>query len=275
MTALKRIGLIGGGNMGSCLVGGLIRHGHPSQQILVVDHNEKHRAQLEEKWQIFTTSNPKEILSQIHILVLAVKPQSMRAVVEEIAPLIDPQQTLIVSIAAVITTTQIQRWLSRSEFPVVRAMPNTPALLGVGITGVYASPQVNSAWQQQATILLQALGEVVWVKEEGLMDIVTALSGSGPAYFFYFMESLINSATALGLPEEIASKLTFNTALGSATMALHCNEDIMTLREKVTSKGGTTEQGINVLKDGKLQDLLAKTLTAATSRGKTLSEQYD
>lgn len=273
--ALKKIGLIGGGNMGSCLVGGLIRHGHPSQQILVVDHNEQHRAQLEQKWEVFTTATPKDIISQVQILVLAVKPQSMREVIEEIAPIIDPQQTLLVSIAAGITTKQIQRWLLHPEFPIVRAMPNTPALLGVGITGLYATPQVNSTRLRQAETLLKALGEVVWIKDEALMDVVTALSGSGPAYFFYMMEGLIKSAITLGLPPEIASKLTLNTALGSATMALHSNEDITTLREKVTSKGGTTEQGINVLKDGKLQDLLVKTLTAATSRGKTLSEQYD
>lgn len=274
---LGNIGFIGGGNMGSSMIGGLIQKGCSPHAIWVADQNTQTCLQLKNKWDVTSTTKSEEILSHIDILVLAVKPQHMRLVVEEIAPLYHSQQTLLISIAAGITTPQIQRWLGNPLCPIVRAMPNTPALLGVGISGLYATSQVKETQRKQAQTLMNALGESVWIDDETLMDVVTALSGSGPAYFFYIMEGLIKAATALGLPHDIASKLTLHTALGSAIMAQHESEkaDIAQLRERVTSPNGTTEQGIKALKDGKLEDLLAKTLIAATTRGKTLSEQYD
>ena len=154
-------------------------------------------------------------------------------------------------------------------------MPNTPAQLGYGITGLFATANVFEPERILAENVLQAVGETVWIPEEWQMDIVTALSGSGPAYCFYIMEALINSAEKLGLPHDIASKLTLNTLLGSSFMALHSDDDLKSLQKKVTSPGGTTEEGINVLKHGKLEDLLYKTLQAAFERGKTLSKQFD
>ncbi len=277
MTTFGKIVFIGGGNMGSCLVGGLIQQGIPNASIWVVDQNPKTCQQLKETWGISTTDQLQDIVGLADILVLAVKPQHMRQVVEDIAKYMDLTKTLLISIAAGITTTQIQRWLNATDCSIVRAMPNTPAILGAGITGLYATTQVSHSKLNQADALLKSVGETVWVKDESLMDVVTALSGSGPAYFFYLMEAMIKGATALGLSSEIASKLTLQTALGSAKMALNTseNETVSQLREKVTSPGGTTEQGIKVLKDGKLEDLLAKTLKMATARGKTLSEQYD
>lgn len=274
---LGNIGFIGGGNMGSSMVGGLIQKGIPSNTIRVVDYNEQTCLKIKEKWGIFTTTRMADILSDLSILVLAVKPQDMQTVTRQIAPLFQAQQTLTISIAAGITTTQIQRWLGKPECPVVRAMPNTPALLGVGISGLFATAKVTETQRQQVQTLMNALGETAWIADENLMDVVTALSGSGPAYFFYVMEGLIKGAMALGLPKDIASKLTLNTAMGSAVMALHeqADVDVTQLRARVTSPNGTTEQGIKVLKDGKLEDLLEKTLIAATTRGKTLSEQYD
>lgn len=274
---LGNIGFIGGGNMGSSMVGGLIQKGIPSNTICVVDHSEQACLKIKEKWGVLTSTKVSDIPADLSTLVLAVKPQDMQAVIQQIAPLFQSQQILIISIAAGITTSQIQRWLGKLECPVVRAMPNTPALLGVGISGLFATSSVTETQRQHVQTLMNALGETVWVADENLMDVVTALSGSGPAYFFYVMEGLIKGAMALGLSKEIASKLTLNTALGSAKMALHeqTDVDIIQLRERVTSPNGTTEQGIKVLKDGKLEDLLAKTLIAATTRGKTLSEQYD
>lgn len=270
-----KIGIIGGGNMGSCLVGGMILQHHAPENILVAEKHREKRTLLENKWSISTTDNNQEVARIADILLLAVKPQSMRTLVEEIAPVINPIKTLVISISAGITTAQIQHWANPASFNIVRAMPNTPALFGCGITGLFAAENISTTLMQQAENLLQTVGETVWIKEESLMDVVTALSGSGPAYFFYFMESLINSAVSLGLPAEVASKLTLNTALGSAVMALNSPDNIEKLREKVTSKGGTTEQGIKVLNDGKIQDLLLKTVTAAALRGKTLSEQFD
>lgn len=270
----KRIGFIGGGNMGNALVGGLLHHGHNKENIWVTDPNAQTCQQLKEKWGIHITSNNQDIASLVDILVLAVKPQNMKEVVTQIASHVDSQKVLLVSIAAGITTQQILRWLQQNA-ALVRVMPNTPALLGKGMAGMYATQAVSALQKKQTETLLQSVGDAVWIENEALMDVVTALSGSGPAYFFYMMECLISGATQLGLPHDIASKLTLNTALGSAFMALEQSDDVAKLREKVTSKGGTTEQGIKVLKDAKLEQILLNVLEAATEQGKRLSEQYD
>lgn len=275
MKVFGKIGIIGGGNMGSALVGGLRQQQVSAADILVADTNPQTCKLLSEKWGISTSLHPADIIEKVELLVLAVKPQHMKVLLNEIASQFQPNKTLLISIAAGITTTQIKKWLGQSFCDVVRAMPNTPALLNAGVTGLYATKDVSPAKKQQAQNLLNAVGETIWIEEESLMDVVTALSGSGPAYFFYLMEMLVNSATTLGLTHEIASFLTLQTAMGSAKMALLSQEDIATLRLNVTSKGGTTEAGINVLKDGKLQDLITKTLKAAAQRGKDLSQQFD
>ncbi len=277
MTTFGKVGFIGGGNMGSSLIGGLRQQRINASDIMVADNNPQTCHALAEKWGVVCTTDATQVAANVDILVLAVKPQHMKSLLQEIADHFQPSKTMLISIAAGITCTQIKHWIAQNDCQLVRAMPNTPALLGVGITGLYATDQVSTPRQQQAEQLLHTVGECVWLKEESLMDIVTALSGSGPAYFFYLMEALIKGATSLGLPEEIASKLTLQTALGSAKMALHAhpNEDVAQLRAKVTSKGGTTEEGIKVLKDGKLEDLITKTLSKAAQRGKTLSQQYD
>jgi pyrroline-5-carboxylate reductase len=277
MQSLGNIGIIGGGNMGSCLIGGLIKKGYPKENLFVADHGLEKCQALTEKWGIESTTNNLNLISKIDMLVLAVKPQSLKKVLEDLGADFDANK-LIVSVAAGITTLQIQRWLGLPRANVIRAMPNTPALLGYGISGLFAPPTLSALYREQAQALLSSVGETLWVEDETLLDVVTALSGSGPAYFFYFMESLIQGANQLGLTEDAARKLTFHTALGSAQMALNTlntKEDISLLRQQVTSKGGTTEKGINVLKDGKLPTLIAEALKAATARGKSLSQQYD
>lgn len=277
MTTLGKIGFIGGGNMGSALVGGLLSQKITTNNIIVADTDPQICSSLQDKWGISTTNKVLDVATRVDILVLAIKPQQMKTVLMEIASVFNAKQTLLISIAAGITTTQIIKWLDKPDCQLVRAMPNTPALLGEGISGVFANKNVSPSNRQQAMHLLNAVGQTVWIEDEEQMDLVTALSGSGPAYFFYLMEALINSATTLGLPREIASLLTLQTALGSAKMAQksHPSEDVATLRTKVTSKGGTTEAGIKVLKDGKLDGLIENTLKAAAKRGKELSQQYD
>ncbi|MBS0286569.1 MAG: pyrroline-5-carboxylate reductase [Proteobacteria bacterium] len=276
MTTLGKIGFIGGGNMGSALVGGLLSHHFPVSDIIVSDNSPQVCELLQDKWGITTTTQSSDIVSTVDILVLAVKPQHMKTMLQEITTSFDVTRTLLISIAAGITTSQIKKWLGK-DCMLVRAMPNTPALLGMGMTGLFAPKNLDNSHKQQAANLLSCVGETVWLENEEHMDIVTALSGSGPAYFFYLMEALINSATTLGLPKEIASLLTLQTALGSAKMAqkAYPNEDVAQLRSKVTSPGGTTQAGINVLKNGKLEELIENTLSAATQRGKELSQQYD
>ncbi|MBS0288904.1 MAG: pyrroline-5-carboxylate reductase [Proteobacteria bacterium] len=274
ITTLK-IGIIGGGNMGSSLIGGLCQQGTPPDSIFLADHNLQHCQALKAKYGIFTTTQAAEI-KNIDILVLAVKPQDLRQVIMHLEKTSFFNNLLLISIAAGITTAQIQHWLGKPDYPIVRAMPNTPALIGKSITGLFATATVTKDKCAHAENLLKCVGETVWIQDEAWMDIVTALSGSGPAYFYYVMQAMIEGACALGLPKEIASKLTLNTALGSAQMALHNQkESIEQLQAKVTSKGGTTEQGIKTLKDGKLADLIAKALKAAAERGKVLSKQYD
>ena len=272
MKNLGKIGFIGGGNMGCSIIGGLISKGYSPHKIWVGDHGEKTCSRLQEKFEIHATINNIEVVNQVDILVLAVKPSSMKEVINQLKAYINPEKCLLISIAAGITTSLIQKWLDKEEFSLIRAMPNLPALVGEGITGLYATKSISSLQRAKAEQLMQAVGEGVWVKNEDQMDIVTALSGSGPAYFFYMMEGLIKAGIKLGLSPEMANKLTLHTALGSAKIALQSEEAIEELRKKVTSKGGTTEAGIEVLKNGKLPSLLEETLVRACERSKALSK---
>lgn len=269
------IGIIGGGNMGSSLVGGLIHQGTSRNRIIVVDRNQEKRAFFREKWGIISTDNLEDATKRSDILILAVKPSGMKAVVTDMSEDLQSTPKLLISIAAGITVKQLRQWVGLPTYPIVRAMPNTPALFGQGVTGMFASNAVNPAQKRIAQNLLGTVGRTLWVPDESHMDIVTALSGSGPAYFFYFMDCLIKGAQSLGLPEDIASELTLHTAMGSAFMAIHSQETLSALREKVTSPGGTTEQGINTLKNGNIEALLQQALEAANNRGKEISKLYD
>ncbi len=271
---LQRIGFIGAGNMGSCLISGLLKQGYAPENLWVCDHHAEIGQRMAALWGIHNTNNTAELAENVDVIVLAVKPNSMQAAINSFASRLPTHHPLILSIAAGISTTQIAKWLI-APCPIARAMPNTPALLGQGMTGLFATDAVNSTQRDLLSQLFSAVGEIVWLTNESEMDIVTALSGSGPAYFFYFMECLIEAAKAQGLAVEIARKLTFQTALGAAEMVLHTEDSVHELRQKVTSKGGTTEQGINTLKDGKMAELLQQMLDSATKHSKTLREQYN
>ncbi|MCS5712611.1 pyrroline-5-carboxylate reductase [Candidatus Berkiella aquae] len=274
MTSQQRIGFIGAGNMGSCLIHGLLKQGLLPNTLWVSDHHLEHLQPLAALG-LNTAEENATIATNVDILVLAVKPNSMKSIIEALSAHLQSHRPLMISIAAGITTQQIATWLKQTPCPIVRAMPNTPALLGQGITGLYASDLVNASQQAMVSQLFEAVGQIIWLSDESLMDVVTALSGSGPAYFFYFIECLIEAGVSLGLSEEDARKLTFQTALGAAMMVQNSTESPSVLRQKVTSKGGTTEQGIKVLKDGKIAELLKQMLSAAFERGKTLSRTFD
>ena len=211
-------------------------------------------------------------MSAADIVVLAVKPQVLAAVAQDLAPVVQEQQPLVISVAAGIRIEHLQHWLG-PDCAIVRTMPNTPAMLQAGATGLFASDRVSEEQRSLAESLMRAVGITVWVQHEGLIDAVTALSGSGPAYFFLIMEQMIRSARTLGLGEEEATLLTLQTALGAARMALESDDSPATLRARVTSPGGTTEQAIRVFEQEGLEQIVKQAMTAARDRSIELSSQ--
>jgi len=255
--------------MASAMIGGLVKSGLSAQRIHVSEPNAEKRRQFQAINVSVHASNDE--LSDLPTVVLAVKPQSMAEVCAQLKPRVKPG-TLIISIAAGIRSQTIQHWLGQT-IAVVRAMPNTPALFGLGASGVFASPEVTSAQRQQAETVLGATGIVQWFEREPDIDAVTALSGSGPAYFFRIMEAMITAAQQAGLDAAAAKRLTLQTALGAAHMALHSNLDLATLRQNVTSPGGTTERGLQVLQTHNIDSIFKQVIDAATTRSIELSQQ--
>lgn len=265
------IAFIGGGNMASSLIGGLLADGCSGRNIWVSDSDEAKLTRLRERFSINTTHANLEAVNGALVVVLAVKPQALRGVAQELAPLVQQKAPLVISIAAGIRATNITTWLG-GKVAVVRAMPNTPALVQSAATALYANALVSDAQRNVAESILRAVGLVLWLDDEADMDAVTALSGSGPAYFFLVMEVLENAATRLGLGRETARLLALQTAFGAAKMALESAEDSAMLRARVTSPGGTTEQAIKVLQEGQLQRLFDTALQAAHTRSIELAD---
>lgn len=262
---------IGAGNMASALIGGLIANGHPSNKIVASDLDDSKLQTLKTQYGISVTSDNSEAVVQSDCVVLAVKPQVLRVVATQIAQPAQERKPLILSIAAGIRSEDIERWLGGSS-ALVRAMPNTPALLQTGATGLFANSSVSAAQKQLAEGLMNAVGITLWVDNEDLIDSVTAVSGSGPAYFFMVMEAMTSAAEALGLNTDTAQQLVLQTALGAARMASEGNDDPATLRKKVTSPGGTTEQAINTFEEQGLRNTFKLALEAAHNRSKELSD---
>ena len=263
---------IGGGNMARSLIGGLIADGWPSERIHVTDTNPEPLTQLAERFGVTTSRDNTSAAARADVLVLAVKPQVMHGVAGEIAAAIQRNRPLIISIAAGIRSTDLDRWLG-GDNAVVRCMPNTPALVQGGATALFANPRVDEPRRDLAESILRAVGLTLWLDDEQLMDAVTALSGSGPAYFFLIMEALQAAGEQLGLPTETARLLTLQTAFGAAKMALESAEDAGSLRRRVTSPGGTTETALQVMEEGQLRDLMVRALTAARDRSRQLADQ--
>jgi pyrroline-5-carboxylate reductase len=262
------ITFIGGGSMTYSLVSGLIAHGYEPERLRVSNPSAEKLRRFSEL-SVATYNDNRAAASLADVIVLAVKPKQIKEVCEELKEVIQPFKPLVISVAAGITIPSLQSALG--EFvAVVRAMPNTPSAVQAGATGLYAAPQVSLAQRNLAEVIMRAVGIVVWVKEEAQMNAVAALSGSGPAYIFLIMEALQAAAEKLGLSTEDAHLLTVQTVLGAARMALETGADVAKLRQAVTSKGGMTEQAINVLEGGGIRGVFEEALVAATTRAKEL-----
>lgn len=269
----NRICFIGGGNMARSLIGGLIADGTEPQSLCAADPDPAQRSALTSAFGIRTSAANVDGVAEADVIVIAVKPQVLRSVAEEIAATIAGRDVLVISIAAGIREPDIDRWLGGNA-AIVRAMPNTPALLRSGVAALYANARASESQRETAESILRAVGAVVWLQDESLMDAVTAVSGSGPAYFFLFMEIISEVARKLGLAPETARLLTVETALGAARMALETSEDISTLRRQVTSPGGTTAAALNKLDSDELRKLIADALDSARRRGVELADEF-
>ncbi len=265
------ITFIGGGNMCVSLVGGLIADEWPGDQIHVVEPDDARRSALQARYGIHTSATFDETAEQSEVMVLAVKPQVLQQVCTSLAGPVQKTKPLVLSVAAGVRLQDIERWLG-GNLSIVRSMPNTPALLQTGATALYANPRVTSEQKQTAETILRAVGLTLWLEDESLLDTVTALSGSGPAYFFLMMEAMQAAATKLGLAPQQAKLLTIQTALGAAKMALESEQDTAELRQRVTSPGGTTERAIASLQDGGYETLIEQAMTAARDRATELAE---
>jgi len=265
-----RIAFIGAGNMAASLIGGLRAKGLEAAQIRASDPGEETRARVSAEHGIEVFADNAQAIDGADVVVLAVKPQAMKTVCEAIRPSLKPGQ-LVVSIAAGITCASMNNWLGAQ--PIVRCMPNTPALLRQGVSGLFATAQVSAEQRQQAQELLSAVGVALWLDEEQQLDAVTAVSGSGPAYFFLLIEAMTAAGVKLGLPADIAAQLTLQTALGAAHMAVSSDVDAAELRRRVTSPGGTTEAAIKSFQANGFEALVEKALGAAAHRSAEMAEQ--
>jgi pyrroline-5-carboxylate reductase len=265
-----RIAFIGAGNMAASLIGGLRAKGLEAAQIRASDPGEETRARVSAEHGIETFADNAQAIDGADVVVLAVKPQAMKAVCEAIRPSLKPDQ-LVVSIAAGITCASMNNWLGAQ--PIVRCMPNTPALVRQGASGLFATAEVSAEQRQQAQELLSAVGIALWLNEEQQLDAVTAVSGSGPAYFFLLIEAMTAAGVKLGLPADIAAQLTLQTALGAAHMAISSDVDAAELRRRVTSPAGTTEAAIKSFQANGFEALVEEALGAAAHRSAEMAEQ--
>lgn len=256
--------------MASCLVGGLVNDGYPPSKLWVSDPDSSRLRALESRYGVSTTSDNSAAGAQADILVLAVKPQVLEGVSRGLAPVLAPRRPLVISIAAGIREAALASWLG-STTPIVRVMPNTPAMIGAGASAMHANDKVSDEQKDAAESVLRAVGLTLWVDDESAMDAVTALSGSGPAYFFLIMEAMERAGRDLGLTPETARLLTLQTALGAARMAIESSDPPEVLRQRVTSPGGTTERALDVLETGGLRSLFHDALSAARKRSVELS----
>ena len=268
----ETLGFIGGGNMARSLIAGLLARGLPARQVIVSDPLAAQRESLSEDLGVRVTEDNAAVARAAQILLLAVKPQSLSAVCTHVAPIVSQNKPLVISVAAGVRATDIQRWLN--GVAIVRAMPNTPALNGCGVAGLYATADVSTAGRKMAEAILSAVGPAFWVNEESQMDAVTAVSGSGPAYFFLLIEMLESAGVRLGLPPDVSRRLAIETAYGSGQMARSAPEAPAVLREKVTSKGGTTEAALKHLEAANVRAIYEAAVSAAAKRSAELAEQF-
>lgn len=276
MTALssRRITLIGGGNMARGLIGGLLARGTTAANITVAEPDTAGQSALRQDFGICATGDNIAAAAGADVVVLAVKPQIMAQVARHLAPTLQQRKPLVISVAAGIGVANLQRWVG-AGIPVVRCMPNRPALIGAGATGLFADPSVSAAARDLATEVLACTGLAVWVQNEGDIDIVTALSGSGPAYFFRLAELMAEAAIAQGLEAGVAQLLAAQTLAGAGQLvASESAPDLARMREQVTSRGGTTEAALNRFAALGFPSTVAEAMQAAAIRSRELAEQF-
>lgn len=268
-----KIAFIGGGNMAAALIAGLAGKLTAGADIHVVDPNPESLAKLNEKYGVTTATAADAAVGAADVIVLAIKPQSMREVAAQLLPLLNQaKQTLIVSVAAGIRSADLSRWLG-GYGAIVRCMPNTPALIGMGITGMVAAAGVSAGQKQAADDILRAVGPTVWLDDEAKIDAVTAVSGSGPAYVFYFIEAMQQAAGEMGLSAEQGTQLALATFAGAAQLANQSSEPVSLLRERVTSKGGTTYAALTSMEQSGVKAAIVKAVKAAAARGKEMGDE--
>ncbi|MDO9365537.1 MAG: pyrroline-5-carboxylate reductase [Methylotenera sp.] len=264
-----KISFIGGGNMARAIVGGLKHDNFEMSAITVLELDAQKRVELAQEFNVHVTDTYAEF-NNTDVIVLAVKPQQLKAVCSQLSPVLTSQ--LVVSIAAGVRSKDISRWLN--NYPaIVRVMPNTPAQIQAGISALYAMSGVSQAQRDQATTILAAVGKTLWLDAEDKMDAVTAISGSGPAYVFYLIEALQEAGVQLGLDDEAATMLALQTFAGASLLASHSVDNVKTLRAQVTSKGGTTEQGILALEAANIKNTISRAAKAAADKSIALGDQ--
>jgi len=272
-VSARDIAIIGGGNMGRALVGGLLRRGIAPRSISVGEPSGPARASLEKEFGCSALPDNEQAIAGASIVVIAVKPQQAAHVLAPLRSRLAEVAPVIVSVAAGIETRSLETWCGEGV-PVVRAMPNRPALVGAGATGLYARPHVSAGARERAETVMRAVGAVVWVSEESHLDLVTALSGSGPAYFFLLAETMMQAAVRRGLDPEAARALAVETLHGAGVLA-HSSGDLARLRAEVTSKGGTTEAALRVFgAENGMGELVQRAIDAAAQRSRELARQF-
>ncbi|OIR04654.1 pyrroline-5-carboxylate reductase [mine drainage metagenome] len=264
-----KISFIGGGNMARAIIGGLKNNGFEMSAITVMELDAEKRLTLAAEYNVSTTDTYTDLMNS-DVIVLAVKPQQLKEICNQLNPLLQSQ--LVISIAAGVRSADISRWLAGYQ-AIVRVMPNTPAQIQAGVSALYAIKSVSSVQREQANTILAAVGKTLWLDDEDKMDAVTAISGSGPAYVFYMIEALQEAATALGLNPDDARMLALQTFSGASILATQSMDDVKILRAQVTSKGGTTEQGILALETANLKGIIMNAAKAAAEKSVLLGNQ--
>ena len=270
----KKITFIGGGNMAASLISGLLDNGFASEDLHVADIDSNASAC---QFPVRVYTDNQQAITGTDVVVLAVKPQILPKVCQQLQSYLQSQKVenlpVFISIAAGVRLAELSNWLGVEQLPLIRVMPNTPALVQSGASALFANDKTNANQRDIAENILRSVGLTVWLQQESLLDTVTAISGSGPAYFFRIMEIMTKVGTDLGLPADISRLLTLQTAFGAAKMAIESKEEVGILRQRVTSKGGTTEQALNVFNQQGLSDIFTKALTAAHDRSIELATE--
>ena len=264
--------VLGGGNMGRALIGGLLRHGMRPEQIAVGESYEAARTTLSRELGIAATADNAAAIRKADVVVLAVKPQDAQSVLAPLSAQLQQRRPVVLSIVAGVRVQALQRWCG-DGVPVIRAMPNRPALVGAGASGLFAPAEIDASGRAAAAQIMQSVGEIVWVETEEALDVVTALSGSGPAYFFLLAEAMAKAGVDLGLTEDTARRLSIATLYGAGLLADGCDGDLARLRAEVTSKGGTTEAALRTLQAADFNELITRAVAAAARRSRELAEQ--